>query len=775
MTRLGFRLTLRSGREAFLRLVITALAVALGVAVLLSVFAEFHAFQVTSKRPSWESTVGASSHSGATSHEELWNYSESVYQGRFMEILRVAALGAHAPILPGISNLPPAGEVYASPALAHLLRTVPADQLGARFPGRLSGEIGQAALSNPEELVAFVGETPAQMSALPGTVTVDRIAARPQSQGTTNIYRIAFGLGAIAVLFPLLVLISTATRLSTARREQRYAAIRLVGGTPRQVGAIASVDAVISAFLGTLLGIGLFLIVRPLVADVALSGVRFFGNDVTPTIWGYVGMILVVPAAAAISSLVSLRRVQISPLGVARRTTPPAPRAWRVIPLLVGIPVFLIPVLRHAKHPQQISGGPLFLGLLLIMVGLVVGGPWLTKLGAHALAAWSRGSASLLASRRLEDDPKRAFRAVSGLVLAVFVATAVAIIAPAVNAAQSPTSANSLTNVLRQQFGASIPPGAAAGLTRQLQAVPGADVIPLYANPAFQPVRPKLSSGGPSDQSGAPPAGKAAGNAAGNAAYDSVISCAGLRSLPTLGTCPRGAAGAYINSFNLFTDNPIFVYRALPLVRGSSPTAALDPSRLSVDGLLLRANDAASLERARTILTRFEATIPSGPKDGGQLVAWQMGSLTPETFGEVAQIRNNDDSNVERVVFALLVLTLLVAGCSLAVAVGGSLVERKRPFTLLRVSGTPESSLRRVVIMEAALPLLGAAVIAALVGALVARPFIEALATPRVHVPYPGPIYFLTMGAGLLACFAVVSATLPLLSRITRPESVRFE
>src|SRR5262249_27539411 len=84
-------------------------------------------------------------------------------------------------------------------------------------------------------------------------------------------------------------------------------------------------------------------------------------------------------------------------------------------------------------------------------------------------------------------------------------------------------------------------------------------------------------------------------------------------------------------------------------------------------------------------------------------------------------------------------------------------------------------SLRRVVIMEAALPLLGAAVVAAVVGAAVARPLIEALATPSVHVPYPGPLYFLTMGAGLVACFAVVSATLPLLSRITRPETVRFE
>ena len=78
---------------------------------------------------------------------------------------------------------------------------------------------------------------------------------------------------------------------------------------------------------------------------------------------------------------------------------------------------------------------------------------------------------------------------------------------------------------------------------------------------------------------------------------------------------------------------------------------------------------------------------------GSPLSAWQMGSLEPETFGEVAQIRNNVVNNAERMILVLLGLIVLVAGCSLAVTVGGSLVERKRQFTLLRVSGTPSSVL----------------------------------------------------------------------------------
>ena len=51
MLRLGLRLTLRSGREGLVRLLITAAAVAVGVALLLGVLAEFHAFQANADQP----------------------------------------------------------------------------------------------------------------------------------------------------------------------------------------------------------------------------------------------------------------------------------------------------------------------------------------------------------------------------------------------------------------------------------------------------------------------------------------------------------------------------------------------------------------------------------------------------------------------------------------------------------------------------------------------------------------------------------------------------
>src|SRR5437667_326150 len=79
---------------------------------------------------------------------------------------------------PGLTRLPDPGQVTASPALARLLTAVPGDELAARLPGRVTATIGSAGLASPDELVAFVGATPAQVQAW-GGVPVHAIADRP--------------------------------------------------------------------------------------------------------------------------------------------------------------------------------------------------------------------------------------------------------------------------------------------------------------------------------------------------------------------------------------------------------------------------------------------------------------------------------------------------------------------------------------------------------------------------------------------------------------------
>ena len=757
MFRLGLRLSLRGGREALIRLVLTAVAVAVGVAVLLCVLADFHAFQVSNNRPCWECTASAP-RNAAPASEELWNTSADFYQGQTIERLDVAALGPHAPVPPGISRLPGPGHYYASPALAALLRTVPRDELGARYPGTLAGTIGDQALTGPDELVIFIGYSPSHLAALPGTMRVDQIAAAPGKQVWSSYFRYAFAVSVLAVLFPILILIGTATRLSAARREERFAAMRLVGATPAQISVIASVDAIVSALLGVLLGFGVFAMVQPALANAALIGTRYFAFNVTPTAAGYIAMLVAVPLASAIASLMSLRRLQISPLGVSRRVTPPAPRFGRVIPLLIGIILFVAGL---AITNQKSIGAPAFPGLIIIMIGLVVAGPWLTAQAARAFSRLVKGASALLAARRLADNPKAAFRTVSGLVLAVFLGTIVAGLVPAVNATTATPSANALTNVLLDAFGGGpgtpgIAPRAGATLVSQLRTFKGAAVIPVYALP--QPPRPqRRRERRPPDVTPGTlvPSGPQQGQP-----YDSIISCAGLRQLAAVGQCAPGVAAVKVSASNLlYSDNPTYSTQAV--ASASSPAVAGSLARYSLGAVLVKVNNATTLERVRTFLdthtTQSQSAVP------------------PKTYGEAVQIRIAYATIVQRLVYIAVALTLIVAGCSLAVVVGGGMVERKRPFTLLRVTGTSLATLYRVVLLEAILPLVSAAVVAAGVAYGISVLTVDRMAPAGTPTPTLGHVYYLTVGAGLLASLLVIVVTLPVLGRLTGPRNVRFE
>ncbi|TVZ06836.1 FtsX-like permease family protein [Trebonia kvetii] len=730
MLRLGFQLTLHSGREALVRLLITAAAVAVGVALLLGVLAEYHAFQSSANKRCWSCTQGSYVPSTLPAHGELWNNSVDFYQGQTISRLDVAALGPDAPVPPGITHLPPAGEYYASPALAALIGSVPAGQLGARFPGTMTGTIGQAGLHGAGDLAIYIGHTPAQVNSIPGTTWVTSVNSAPEQAVFTPFFRYAFAIGVLAVLFPMLVLISTATRLAAGRREERFAALRLVGGTPGDIRTIAAIESVIGAFLGAVLGTGIFLLVRPALAGTALIGTQYFESDLTPTAASYGAMLVGVPVAAAIAALLSLRRVQISPLGVTRRATPKPPGWWRLLALVIGVGVFVYGL---SKTSRESIGAPAYPGLLLTMIGIVIAGPWLTAQSARLFGRAARGSSALLATRRLADNPKGAFRAVTGLVLAVFLGTMVGVFVPAMNALQSPPSAGALSDILTGQVG--LPAAAGQRLIGGLRTIPGAGVYPLY----------DLTGGGEPRMV--------------------AVSCADLRAIRGLGQCAPGLRAVQVQDDSIFDDNPRFGDRTI--ADSSSPAYTGNPAALPLQTVLVKVNSPATLERVRTYLA-----VHAPPQVGGDA---QNLPTPPRTFGETLQIRAERLTTFEKILYAAVALTLIVAGCSLAVSIGGSLVDRKRPFTLLRVSGTQAGVLARVVLIEAAVPLVAATVVAAGVAYGTAVTAVMRLTPAGTGVPLLGRDYYTIMGIGLAIAFGVITLTLPLLRRMTAPAAIRFE
>ncbi|HEX3925286.1 MAG TPA: hypothetical protein VHY31_23600 [Streptosporangiaceae bacterium] len=120
-----------------------------------------------------------------------------------------------------------------------------------------------------------------------------------------------------------------------------------------------------------------------------------------------------------------------------------------------------------------------------------IAGPWLTMAGSRAMARRAGRPAVLTAGRRLEDSPRAAFRAVSGLILALFATcVAVGVITTSVDS-QRPSSGTVASDTLVDHFyavtaGRTVTsvasfPGAALQRLRSVRGVRGMAVI--YAGP----------------------------------------------------------------------------------------------------------------------------------------------------------------------------------------------------------------------------------------------------------------------------------------------------
>jgi cell division protein FtsX len=735
-------LTLGSGREAALRVLVTAAAVALGVGMLLACLAGANGLHAQTDRGAWLDTSAQAVAPTSTSGRLWWLTSTDEFSNQEIDRVDIAASGPNAPVPPGIPHLPGPGEYYASPALTTLLRSEPANELRDRYPAHQIGTIGAAALPSPNSLIIVIGHTARQLSQAPGAVEVGAIQSTPAScyacQNTTGsgpVLQFILAGGAVALLLPILILIATASRLSAARREERFAAMRLVGATPRQISAVSAVEAAVAAVAGVAAGFALFFVFRPLLYHVPFTGAPFAQGDLSLQ-WIDIALAVIgVPVAAVVSARLALRRVQISPLGVSRRASSRPPRIVRIIPLLAGIAVlaYFDAVGKPGSNGSQIL--ELLVGFVLLIVGLVLAGPWFTTAGSRLMAKRANRPATLIAGRRLLDNPKAAFRFISGLVIALFVASAMIGALSSIAAATSSSSGGSagrdtLSELFCSFYMSNCPASA------EVSSVPGQVLDELRSTPGVRAVTVVHQN----------PTQAQLGTSFG------VVACDQLAKTPAIGKCAPGATEASIGYFlsNLLGHNS----NASSTVWPSAHLSAADVARLPVDAVVVATNGSSgSLERARTTLER------AFPFQGAPVA---VDALDPSTARLLTMIQDMTD--------VIIVASLIIAACSLAVTIAAGLGERKRPFSLLRLTGVPTSLLHRVVALESALPLFLVSIVVGLVSAA-----LYLHSQVGIAFSIPGIAYWATVLGGLAASLAIITATFPILDRMTGPEVARNE
>jgi hypothetical protein len=654
----------------------------------------------------------------------------------------VAAAGPNAPVPPGIAHLPGAGQYYASPALTALIASHPANELGDRFPGRQIGTIGAAALPSPDSLVIVIGHTSHQLSQAPGAVRVGAIQRtladcyRCQNPiGSGPVLQWILAGGAVFLLLPMLILIATASRLSAARREERFAAMRLVGATPHQISVVSAVEAAVAALAGVAIGFALFFVCRPLLYHVPFTGASFSAGDLSLHGIDIVLAVIGIPVTAVVSARIALRRVQISPFGVTRRGSSRPPRMVRIVPLLAGIA--LLAYFDGYGKPSS-NGGQLLellVGFVLLVVGLVLAGPWFTTAGSRVMTKRAGRPATLIAGRRLLDNPKAAFRFISGLVIALFVASALIGALSSIAFISSAGGGSAGKDTLAEAFCSFSTSNCPA--SEQVPSAPGQVLAELHATPGVRGVAVVHQD----------PSEAGLGNSFG------FVACNQLAKTPAIGRCAPGATVASVGYFlsNVLGHDSHASTTTWPSAHVSVSRAA----SLPVDAIVVATDGSSgSLERVWTTLERafpFQG-VPLGVE-----------SLDPSNARLLTMIQDMTD--------VIIVASLIIAACSLAVSIAAGLGERRRPFSLLRLTGVPLGVLRRVVALESALPLLIVATVSIVVGLVSAALYLHS----QVGIPFrtPGLEYWATVLGGLVGSLAIIASTFPLLNRMTGPEVAR--
>lgn len=336
---------------------------------------------------------------------------DGTLEGEF--VTRVVLAGTGAPP-PGIAAIPADGQAFVSPALAKLINDDPL--VATRFPQHIVGTIAPAGLIDPSQLLAYIG---VPSSALSDPATPISFGSRSADPGGSKQVLAVIVAGCMFVLLPVLGFSATSARLSARVRDQRLAALRLVGMSRQRVRLVNAVEPGLGALLGGVVGVGLWAHFQPPLGRRGIGGFGWFASDAPMSPLRAFAIMVASSVVAVAVATFSANRAIDEPLTERRSASGDTKIVWRAAVLGAGVCALVVAAWRAGRGVDRGTYWLLLLGSLAAVVGVSLAHPLLSRLLAKLIDG-RESTVRLLASRRLRYQHAATSRILTGVLLATF-------------------------------------------------------------------------------------------------------------------------------------------------------------------------------------------------------------------------------------------------------------------------------------------------------------------------------------------------------------------
>ncbi|MGW1544603.1 ABC transporter permease [Streptomyces sp. NPDC002309] len=763
----GFAFT---GRGGWVRAVLTAVGVGLGVALLLLTTAIPNALEARDERGQARSDLAIGDSTAPKSDATLLVGSvDTTYRDKDIHGRELEPEGPKAPVPPGLAEIPAPGEMVVSPALRELLGSPDGKLLRERLPDRIVGTIAEAGLVGSQELAFYRGSDDLTPRLGDGPIVRLERYGDPvpgSSERWDPVLLLLVLVVFVVLLMPVGVFIAAAVRFGGEGRDRRLAALRLVGSDSGMTRRVAAGEALAGSVLGLVFGTGFFLIGRQLAGQAEVFDVSVFPSYLNPSPALAALVALVVPAAAVLVTLLALRGVVIEPLGVVRTAKPSRRRLWWRLLLPAAGLALLAPMIGQGSEGGNFNQYLVVGGVMLLLIGVTALLPWIveavvTRLGSGSVS-WQ------LAVRRLQLSSGSAARTVNGIAVAVAGAIALQMLFAGVEDDFTTATAYDET---RAQMQVSLPDGLPlAGAAEDFRRTEGVRKVYAYSEAyigdrAKDPVR---------------------------GTQVTVGDCVSLREVAKLPSCRDGdvfaVAGAEWDTDTAEMAKPGRTVYFDATYEGDARKGAETPWKLPAVKRAAVTLDVTGNERGGLLVTPKALPAAAGKSLGGQIYLGLDGSVADvrdqvrntaaaldsyaQPFLWVANERSERYDSIRTGLSVGAACVLALIGASLLVSQLEQLRERRKLLSALVAFGTRRRTLSLSVLWQTAIPIVLGLALSAVVGLTLGAVLLKMTAT-AVSVDWASMLAMIGIGAGVVLVVTLVS--LPPLLRMMRPEGLRTE